>query len=46
MKVIVELVASNSQILSDSAEGYVDKEYCVKRAVLLNPGADLVIDNK
>jgi uncharacterized protein len=38
------LKATNGEILSDSAEGYVDRDYCVQRAALLNPEAELVID--
>lgn len=38
-------VAGNGEIVADSAEGYVDRSYCVKKAVERNPGAELVIDD-
>jgi uncharacterized protein YegP (UPF0339 family) len=37
-------VAGNGEIVADSAEGYVDRSYCVKKAVERNPDAELVID--
>ena len=38
-------VAGNGEIVADSAEGYVDRSYCVKTAVERNPDAELVIDD-
>jgi uncharacterized protein YegP (UPF0339 family) len=40
------LVARNGEIISDSAEGYRHKGYCINMAEKLNPGAELVIDEK
>jgi uncharacterized protein YegP (UPF0339 family) len=36
-------VARDGEIVADSAEGYVDRSYCVKKAVERNPDAELVI---
>ena len=40
------LVAGNGEIISDSAEGYRHKGYAISMAEKLNPGAELVIDDK
>jgi uncharacterized protein YegP (UPF0339 family) len=40
------LVAENGEIISDSAEGYRHKGYVISMAEKLNPGAELVIDDK
>jgi uncharacterized protein len=40
-----KLVARNGEIISDSAEGYRHKGYCINMAETLNPGAELVIDD-
>jgi uncharacterized protein YegP (UPF0339 family) len=40
------LVAENGEIISDSAEGYRHKGYCITMAKKLNFGAELVIDHK
>ena len=39
-------MAENGEIISDSAEGYRHKAYAITMAQKLNPGAELVIDNK
>jgi uncharacterized protein YegP (UPF0339 family) len=36
-------VAGNGEIVADSAEGYVDRSYCIKKAIERNPDAELVI---
>jgi uncharacterized protein len=41
-----KLVAENGEIISDSAEGYHHKGYAISMAEKLNPGAELVIDDK
>jgi uncharacterized protein len=41
-----KLVAENGEIISDSAEGYHHKGYAISVAEKLNPGAELVIDDK
>jgi uncharacterized protein YegP (UPF0339 family) len=41
-----KLKAENGEIISDSAEGYRHKGYCITMAKKLNPGAELVIDDK
>jgi uncharacterized protein YegP (UPF0339 family) len=38
-------VVGNGEIVADSAEGYVDRSYCVKKAVERNHDAELVIDD-
>jgi uncharacterized protein YegP (UPF0339 family) len=38
-------VARNGEIVADSAEGYVDRSYCMKKATERNPDAELVIDD-
>jgi uncharacterized protein YegP (UPF0339 family) len=38
------LKADNGEIVSDSAEGYRHKGYCITMAEKLNPNAKLVID--
>ena len=38
--------ADNGEIISDSAEGYRHKGYCITMAQTVNPGAELVIDDK
>jgi hypothetical protein len=38
-------VARNGEIVADSAEGYVDRSYCIKKAIEHNPDAELVIDD-
>jgi uncharacterized protein len=40
------LVAQNGEIISDSAEGYRHKGYCITMAKKQNPGAELAIDDK
>ena len=40
------LKAANGEIISDSAEGYRHKGYCINMAEMLNPAAELVIDDK
>ena len=40
------LKAENGEIISDSAEGYRHKGYAISMAKKLNPGAELVIDEK
>jgi len=40
-----KLVAGNSEIISDSAEGYRHKGYTISMAEKLNPDAELVIDD-
>ena len=40
------LKAKNGEIVSDSAEGYRHKGYCINKAETLNLGAELVIDDK
>jgi uncharacterized protein YegP (UPF0339 family) len=40
------LVAENGEIVSDSAEGYRHKGDAITTAKRLNPGAELVIDDK
>jgi uncharacterized protein YegP (UPF0339 family) len=39
-----DLRADNGEIISDSAEGYRHKGYCISMAEKLNPNAELVID--
>jgi uncharacterized protein YegP (UPF0339 family) len=39
-------LVSGSDVIADSAEGYRHKGYAITMAKQLNPGADLVIDNK
>jgi uncharacterized protein YegP (UPF0339 family) len=41
-----KLKAENGEIISDSAEGYHHKGYAISVAEKLNPGAELVIDDK
>jgi uncharacterized protein YegP (UPF0339 family) len=41
-----KLKAENGEIISDSAEGYHHKGYAISMAEKLNPGAELVIDDK
>jgi uncharacterized protein YegP (UPF0339 family) len=38
-----KLVAENGEIMSDLAEGYRHKGYCITMAEKLNPNAELVI---
>ena len=40
------LVAENGEIISDSAEGYRHKGYCLSMAEKLNPNAELVIEDE
>jgi uncharacterized protein YegP (UPF0339 family) len=40
------LKADNGEIVADSAEGYRHKGYAITMAKKLNPGAELVIDDK
>jgi len=39
-------VAENGEIVADSAEGYRHKGYAITMAQTVNPGAELVIDDK
>jgi uncharacterized protein YegP (UPF0339 family) len=39
-------VAENGGIVADSAEGYRHQGYAITMAKKLNPGAQLVVDNK
>jgi uncharacterized protein YegP (UPF0339 family) len=39
-------VARNGEIVADSAEGYVDRSYCIKKAIERNPETELVIGDK
>jgi uncharacterized protein len=41
-----KLVAENGEIISDSAEGYRHKGYAITMAKKINPGAELVVDDK
>jgi uncharacterized protein len=41
-----KLVGSNGEIISDSAEGYRHKGYCLSMAEKLNPNAELVIEDE
>ena len=41
-----QLRADNGEIIADSAEGYRHKCYCITVAQTINPGAELVIDDK
>ena len=38
--------ADNGEIIADSAEGYRHKGYAITMAQTVNPGAELVIDDK
>jgi uncharacterized protein YegP (UPF0339 family) len=40
-----DLRAENGKIISDSAEGYRHKGYCISVAEKLNPNAELVIED-
>ena len=40
-----KLVAENGEIISDSAEGYRHKGYCINMAEKLNPNAELVVES-
>ena len=40
------LKVANGEIIADSAEGYRHNGYCINVADTLNPGAELVIDDK
>jgi hypothetical protein len=42
----LEVVTANGEIVADYAEGYRHKGYWVTVAETLNPGAELVIDDK
>lgn len=35
--------SENGEIVSDSAEGYVKRSYCIEQAEELNPGTTLVL---
>jgi uncharacterized protein YegP (UPF0339 family) len=41
-----QLRADNGEIIADSAEGNRYKGYCITMAQTVNPGAELVIDDK
>jgi uncharacterized protein len=41
-----KLVARNGEIIADSAEGYRHKGYAITMAKKLNPGAELVVNEK
>jgi uncharacterized protein YegP (UPF0339 family) len=41
-----DLKAENGEIIADSAEGYRHKGYAITMAKKLNPGAQLVINDK
>jgi uncharacterized protein YegP (UPF0339 family) len=41
-----KLKAEDGEIISDSAQGYHHKGYAISMAEKLNPGAELVIDDK
>ena len=40
------LKSGNGEIISDSAEGYRHKGYCLSMAEKLNPNAELVIEDE
>jgi uncharacterized protein YegP (UPF0339 family) len=40
------LKAENGEVVADSAEGYRHKGYAITMAKKLNPGAELVVDDK
>jgi uncharacterized protein YegP (UPF0339 family) len=40
-----DLKADNGEIISDSAEGYRHKGYCISMAEKLHPNAELVIED-
>jgi hypothetical protein len=42
---VLALEGRQREIISDSAEGYRHKGYCISMAEKLNPNAELVIDD-